>query len=79
MRPMKIRVEDANLVDELVRHLRRSGCFAAPSDVQAHGAGVMIDVSLPAALDSEQARMELELYLKVFEATHPRDRVELLT
>ena len=68
---MKIRVQQPQLVDELVRHLRRAGCVAVPIEVEAHGAGITVDVQLPAALDAEQARMELELYLKVFEATHP--------
>jgi hypothetical protein len=68
---MKIRVEHAHLVDELVHHLRRSGCLAVPSEVEAHGDGVTVDVQLPGSLDDEQARMEVELYLKVFEATHP--------
>ena len=67
---MKIRVEDTQLVDEFVHHLRRSGCIATPSEVEAHGDGVMLDVQLPAALDEEQARMEIEIYVKVFEATH---------
>jgi hypothetical protein len=75
---MKIRVEDPNLVDELVHHLRRSGCIATPSDVEAHGDGITVDVRVPAALDPEQARMEIELYLKVFEATHPGKVTELL-
>jgi len=67
---MKIRVDDPHLVDDLVHHLRRSSCVAAPSEVEANGDGVTVDVELPAALDEEQARMEIELYLKVFEATH---------
>jgi hypothetical protein len=67
---MKIRV-NPQLVDELVQHLRRSGCVATASEVEAHGDGITVDVTLPAALDREQARMEIELYLKVFEATHP--------
>jgi hypothetical protein len=75
---MKIRVDDPQLVDELVQHLRRSGCIAAPSEVEAHGDGMTVDVQLPAALDEEQARMELELYLKVFEATHPGQATEIL-
>jgi hypothetical protein len=74
---MKIRV-DPQLVDELVHHLRRSGCQAAPSEVEAHGEGVTVDVQLPAALDEEQARMEIELYLRVFEATHPGRGATLL-
>jgi hypothetical protein len=68
---MKILVDDPQLVDDLVHHLRRSGCVATPSEVEAHGGGITVDVHLPAALDEEQARMEVELYLKVFEATHP--------
>lgn len=67
---MKIRVDHLQLVDELVRHLRRSGCVATPCEVEARGDGVMLDVQLPAALDEEQARMEIEIYVKVFEATH---------
>ena len=75
---MKIRVEDPHLVDDLVHHLRRSGCLAVPLDVEAHCDGVTVDVQLPAALDEEQARMEVELYLKVFEATHPGPAASLL-
>ena len=79
MRHMKIRVEDPNLVDELVQHLRRSGCVATPSDVEAHGDGITVEVRVPAALDPEQERMEVELYLRVFEATHPGNATDLLT
>ena len=75
---MRIRVDDPQLVDDLVHHLRRSGCVATPSDVEAHGGGVTVDVQLPAALDERQARMELELYLRVFEATHPGKAADLL-
>ena len=75
---MKIRVDDPHLVDDLVHHLRRSGCVATASEVEAHGAGITVDVHVPAALDEEQARMEVELYLKVFEATHPGRAATLL-
>ena len=76
---MKIRVDDPQLVDELVQHLRRSGCLATASDVEAHGDGttVTVEVQLPAALDESQARMEIELYLRVFEATHPGKALDL--
>ena len=74
---MKIRVDDPQLVDELVQHLRRSGCLATASDVEAHGDGTTVDVQLPAALDESQARMEIELYLRVFEATHPGKALDL--
>jgi hypothetical protein len=75
---MKIRVDDPQLVDDLVHHLRRSGCVATASTVEAHGEGITVDVQIPAALDQEQARMEVELYLKVFEATHPGRSASLL-
>jgi hypothetical protein len=78
LRHMKIRVDDPQLLDELVHHLRRSGCVATASDIEAHGDGITVDVQLPAALDEEQARMELELYLKVFQATHPGQVASLL-
>jgi hypothetical protein len=76
---MKIRINDPSLLDELVQHLRRSGCVAAPSDVQAHGDGALVEVDVPAALDDEQARMELELYLRVWEATHPDGAAHLIS
>jgi hypothetical protein len=75
---MKIRVDHIHLVDELVHHLRRSGCVATPSEVEAHGDAVTLDVQLPAALDEEQARMEIEIYVKVFEATHGGRATSLL-
>jgi hypothetical protein len=79
LRQMKIRVEDAHLVDELVHHLQRSGCVAAPCDVRASGGrGITLEVEVPAAFDVEQARMELEVYLKVFEATHPGNAAAFL-
>lgn len=79
LRQMKIRVDDPQLVDELVHHLRRAGCIATASEVETHGDAVTLEVQLPAALDAEQARMELELYLRVFEATHPGKAADLLT
>jgi hypothetical protein len=78
LRHMKIQLDDPLLVDELVHHLRRSGCVATPSEVEAHGDGIMVDVRLPGALDPEQERMEIELYLRVFEATHPGKGTRLL-
>jgi hypothetical protein len=78
LRHMKIRVEDPQLVDELVHHLRRSGCIATPTEVDGDGDGATLDVQLPASLDEEQARMELELYLKVFQATHPGQAASIL-
>ncbi|MFL5941160.1 MAG: hypothetical protein ACJ75Q_12710 [Gaiellaceae bacterium] len=75
---MKIRVDDPQLVDDLVHHLRRSGCVATASAVEARGEAITVDVQIPAALDQEQARMEVELYLKVFEATHPGRSASLL-
>ena len=75
---MKIRINDPSLVDELVHHLRRSGCEAEAADVQAHGDGAMVEVGVPGALDDEQARMEIELYVRVWEATHPGVAADLL-
>jgi len=77
MRQMKIRVEDPNLVDELVHHLRRSGCIATPCE--SRGDGTTVEVRVPAALDAQQARMEVAIYLKVFEVTHPGQAADLLT
>jgi glycine cleavage system regulatory protein len=76
---MKIRFDDPHLVDDLVHHLRRSGCVASASDVEAHGDDLTLEVQLPGSLDEDQARLELALYLRVFEATHPGKSASLLS
>jgi hypothetical protein len=51
--------------EELLQFLRRADCQA-----EAEGDSTVV-VSVPAALDEEQARMEVDLYLKAWQASHP--------
>jgi hypothetical protein len=40
--------------------------------------GLAVHVEVPAAYDEKQARMEVALYLRVWEAVHPGSGAELL-
>jgi hypothetical protein len=51
--------------EELLQFLRRADCQA-----EAEGDSTVV-VSVPAALGEEQARMEVDLYLKAWQASHP--------
>jgi len=75
---MHVRLSDADLAEEFVRFLRRTRCVAHVGDVQAHAEGVAVQVDVPEAYDHEQARMEVALYLRVWEAVHPGSGAELL-
>jgi hypothetical protein len=44
----------------------------------AHANGVSVVVEVPAAYDDEQARLEVGLYLRIWEAVHPGSGAELL-
>jgi hypothetical protein len=69
---MKINVTNPALVDELLAFLRRAGCTAT---LQEDGS---ISVEVPEAYGDEQARMELDLYLKAWEASHADVEAHLL-
>lgn len=51
--------------EDLLRFLRRADCEAEAEDDST------VLVSVPAALGEEQARMEVDLYLKAWQAGHP--------
>ena len=61
---MRIRVRP-EAREELLQFLRRADCQA-----EAEGDSTVV-VSVPAALGEEQARMEVDLYLKAWQASHP--------
>jgi hypothetical protein len=73
-----VRLSDPGLGDEFIAFLRRADCVASLGDVLAHAEGIAVDVQVPAAYDHEQARMEVALYLRVWEAVHPGSGAELL-
>ena len=51
--------------EELLQFLRRADCQAEAEDDST------VVVQVPAALGEEQARMEVDLYLKAWQASHP--------
>jgi hypothetical protein len=73
-----VRLSDAGLADEFVGFLRRADCIADLGDVEAHAEGVAVAVTVPKAYDEDQARLEVALYLRVWEAVHPGSGAELL-
>jgi hypothetical protein len=75
---MLVRLSDASLADEFLGFLRRADCVANVGEVTAHAEGVAFDVGVPDALDDDQARLEVALYLRVWEAVHPGSGAELL-
>lgn len=75
---MHVRLSDAGLADEFVGFLRRADCVADLGDVSAHAEGIAVEVQLPRSYDEEQGRLEVALYLQVWEAVHPGSGAELL-
>jgi hypothetical protein len=62
---LRVQLSDPALVDDLVDFLRASGCVAQPA------LGAIVSVSIPKSLREDAAELELDLYLRVWEATHP--------
>jgi hypothetical protein len=77
-REVLVRLSDPGLGAEFVDFLRRADCVAELGEVHAHAEGIAVNVQVPAAYDQEQARMEVALYLRVWEAVHPGSGAELL-
>jgi hypothetical protein len=75
---MVVRLSDPSLAEEFLGYLRRANCVADVGAVQAHAEGIAVEVDVPEAYDDEQARMEVALYLRVWEAVHPGSGAELL-
>jgi hypothetical protein len=73
-----VRLSDAGLAEEFLGFLRRADCVADVGEVEAHAEGIAVEVEVPRAYDEEQARMEVALYLRVWEAVHPGSGAELL-
>jgi hypothetical protein len=60
-----VKLSDPALVDDLVDFLTQSGCIAEVKDPTT------VLVSIPRSLRTDAAQLELDLYLRVWEATHP--------
>lgn len=75
---MVVRLSDPTLAEKFLGYLRGAECIASLGNVEAHAEGIAVHVELPAAYDEKQARMEVDLYLRVWEAVHPGSGAELL-
>ncbi len=75
---MHIRLSDAGLSEEFLGFLRRAEFVADLGEVEAHAEGIAVQVEVPQAYDRDQARLEVALYLRVWEAVHPGSGAELL-
>ncbi len=73
---MQVRLSDPSLAEEFLGFLRRADCVAG--EVAAHAEGIAVSVEVPQAYNDAQARMEVALYLRVWEAVHPGSGAELL-
>jgi len=68
---MKIQV-DADVRVELVEFLERVNC-----EVEVEDDGTLV-VTVPDAIGEDQARLEVDLYLKAWQASHPDVETHLL-
>ena len=75
---MFVRLSDPALTEEFLGFLRRADCIAALGDIEAHAEGIGLEVQVPAAYSEPQARLEVALYLRVWEAVHPGSGAELV-
>lgn len=75
---MVVRLSDPSLTEKFLWYLRRADCVADLGDVEAQADGIAVQVEVPEAYDEDQARMEVALYLRVWEAVHPGSGAELL-
>jgi hypothetical protein len=75
---MFVRLFDAGLAEEFLGFLRRADCVANLGEVEGHAGGISVGVEVPDAYDERQARMEVEVYLSVWEALHPGSGAKLL-
>ena len=62
---MRIHVDHARHLDDLLAFLRRNGCIALRTDERA------LTVHLPECRSDQAERLELGVYLSTWHATHP--------
>jgi hypothetical protein len=75
---VRVRLSDPRLAEEFIAFLRRADWIAGIGEVEAHADGITVDVLVPAAYDETRARIELEVYLRGWEAVYPDSAAELL-
>lgn len=62
---MLIQLSDLSLLDDLCAHFRRAGFICTPAG------GSMVEVTRPDAPSREQERHEVDLHLRIWQATNP--------
>ena len=67
---VRLRLSDPELVESLRDFLQRRECAVVQLGAD------MLDVSLPRGLLAEEARLELDLYLRVWQSLHQWTPVE---
>jgi hypothetical protein len=69
---MKILLSDAALLDDLLGYLTAEGCV-----VEQVGPN-LVEASRLSSVRHDQARMELDLFLRAWQQTHPGTEVRIL-
>ena len=69
---MRVRVSDPALLENLQRYLRAADCVVEQAGADA------LDVAVARAPSDEQARREVDIYLKAWQAMNPGARTELI-
>jgi hypothetical protein len=69
---IRLRLGDPNLAESLSDFLRRRDCAVVRADNET------LEVSLPHELHEQQARLELDLYLRVWQSLHSWTSIEYL-
>ena len=67
---VRLRLSDPELVESLRTFLERRECAVGQVDADT------LEVSLPHELDADQARLELDFYLRVWQSLHGWSPVE---
>jgi hypothetical protein len=69
---VRLRLSDPELAESLRDFLERRECAVVQVDAD------VLEVGLPHELHAEQARLELDLYLRVWQSLHRWSQVEYL-
>jgi hypothetical protein len=67
---VRLRLSDPELIDNLRTFLERRDCAVVQVDAET------LEVELPHGHHAEQARLELDLYLRVWQSLHEWSQVE---
>lgn len=72
LRPLRLRIPDPSLREELCGHYARAGFVVRPAGDQD------VEVERPDAPDEQQARREIGTHLLVWELLHPECPAEIV-